>query len=105
MSYFEKVYEIVKKIPAGKVATYGQIARLLGTPERAKIVGWAFIKIHIMVKFLSQSCEQNGEISSGFAFGGPFEQKKMLEKEGIIFDENGKINLNKYLWNPYEFQE
>jgi len=41
---FEKVYEIVKKIPAGKVATYGQIARLLGTPERAKIVGWALHK-------------------------------------------------------------
>jgi len=51
MSYFEKVYEIVKKIPAGKVATYGQIARLLGTPERAKLWGGPFIKIHIMVKF------------------------------------------------------
>jgi len=48
---FEKVYEIVKKIPAGKVATYGQIARLLGTPERAKLWGGPFIKIHIMVKF------------------------------------------------------
>ncbi|HOM01861.1 MAG TPA: MGMT family protein [Acetivibrio sp.] len=106
MSYFEKVYEIVKKIPYGKVATYGQIARMLGTPRSAKIVGWA---LHKNPYYGEVPCHRvvnrNGEISSGFAFGGPFEQKKLLEQEGIIFDESGKINLKKYLWNPYEFQQ
>jgi len=58
-------------------------------------VGWA---LHKNPYYGEVPCHRvvnrNGEISSGFAFGGPFEQKKMLEKEGIIFDENGKINLN-----------
>lgn len=101
MAFFEDVYEVVKKIPEGKVATYGQIARMLGVPRRSKIVGWA---LHKNPYFGQVPCHRvvnrNGEISSGFVFGGKFQQKKLLEQEGIIFDESGKINLNKYLWNP-----
>jgi len=82
MSYFEKVYEIVKKIPAGKVATYGQIARLLGTPERAKIVGWA---LHKNPYYGEVPCHRvvnrNGEISSGFAFGARSSRKKCLRRK------------------------
>lgn len=101
MSFFEDVYEIVKKIPKGKVATYGQIARMLGKPRWARIVGWA---LHSNPYYGEVPCHRvvnrNGEISSSFAFGGEFEQQKLLEQEGIIFDESGKINLKKYLWNP-----
>ena len=50
--FFERVYEIVAKIPKGKVATYGQIAVMLGEPRKAKIVGWAFIPIRTAVKSL-----------------------------------------------------
>lgn len=99
MAFFEDVYEIVRKIPKGKVATYGQIARMMGQPRRAKIVGWA---LHKNPYFGEVPCHRvvnrNGEISSGFVFGGPMEQRKLLEDEGIIFEEDGKINLNKYLW-------
>lgn len=101
MSFFEDVYEVVRKIPKGKVATYGQIAKILGQPRRAKIVGWA---LHKNPYFGEVPCHRvvnrNGEISSGFVFGGPMEQRKMLEDEGIIFEEDGKINLNKYSWKP-----
>jgi methylated-DNA-protein-cysteine methyltransferase-like protein len=101
MAFFEDVYEVVRKIPKGKVATYGQIAKILGQPRRAKIVGWA---LHKNPYFGEVPCHRvvnrNGEISSGFAFGGPMEQRKMLEDEGIIFEEDGKINLRKYSWEP-----
>lgn len=99
MPFFEDVYEMVRKIPKGKVATYGQIARMLGQPRRAKIVGWA---LHKNPYFGEVPCHRvvnrNGEISAGFAFGGLMEQKRLLEEEGIIFSEDGKINLIEYLW-------
>lgn len=99
MGFFEEVYAVVRNIPAGKVATYGQIARLCGYPAKARIVGWALhsnpykgeVPCHRVVN-------RNGGLSSGFAFGGIEEQRRLLENEGIKFDENGIINLDEYLW-------
>ncbi|AUS95518.1 cysteine methyltransferase [Clostridium thermosuccinogenes] len=101
MKFFEEVYEVVKRIPKGKVATYGQIAAMTGYPRRARMVGWALhanpyqgiVPCHRVVN-------RKGELSGGFAFGGPEVQKMLLEKEGIIFNEDGIINLEKYLWKP-----
>lgn len=100
--FFEEVYNVVRQIPEGKVCTYGYIAKLLGQPRKSKIVGWALhsnpykgiVPCHRVVN-------RNGELSGSFAFGGLDEQKKLLENEGIIFDEDGKIDLKKYLWNPF----
>jgi methylated-DNA-protein-cysteine methyltransferase-like protein len=99
MGFFDEVYNVVKIIPKGKVATYGQIAGIIGQPRKAKIVGWALhsnpyrgtVPCHRVVN-------RKGELSGGFAFGGSDEQKRLLENEGIIFDEEGIINLQKYLW-------
>jgi len=101
MGFFENVYEAVKLIPRGKVATYGQIAKLVGEPRKAKIVGWALhsnpyrgiVPCHRVVN-------RNGELSGSFAFGGLEAQKKLLENEGIIFDEKGIIDLQIFLWKP-----
>jgi methylated-DNA-protein-cysteine methyltransferase-like protein len=101
MGFFELVYEKVKMVPAGKVTTYGQIAQMIGQPRKAKIVGWALhsnpqpgiIPCHRVVN-------RNGELSGAFAFGGPEEQRRLLETEGIIFDDCGKIDLLIYLWKP-----
>lgn len=101
MTFFEEVYGVVKKVPEGKVATYGQIARILGQPAKAKIVGWALysnpsqsgIPCHRVVN-------RKGYLSGGGAFGGIGVQKELLEAEGIIFDESGTIDLDKYLWKP-----
>jgi methylated-DNA-protein-cysteine methyltransferase-like protein len=103
MSFFERVYEIVRKIPKGKVATYGQIARIAGEPKKSKIVGWALhsnpykgdVPCHRVVN-------RHGELSGGFAFGGSEAQKHLLIKEGIIFDTNEKIDLGIYLWRSDE---
>lgn len=101
MGFFERVYEIVKQVPVGKVATYGQIARLLGEPRKSKIVGWA---LHVNPYKGKVPCHRvvnrNGELSGSFAFGGLEAQKKLLEDEGIKFCENGIIDLEKYLWKP-----
>jgi len=100
VTFFEEVYNLVRKIPKGKVATYGQIARILGYPKRAKMVGWA---LHKNPYFGDVPCHRvvnrNGEITSGFAFGGLDEQRRLLEAEGVVFGEDGRIDLNKYLWN------
>ena len=99
MSFFESVYSIVRKIPKGKVATYGQIAALIGQPRKSKIVGWA---LHKNPYYGEVPCHRvvnrNGELSPSFAFGGQDNQKKLLEYEGIIFEKDGKINLSIFKW-------
>jgi methylated-DNA-protein-cysteine methyltransferase-like protein len=99
VGFFNDVYEIVIQIPPGKVSTYGQIARLMGQPRKAKYVGWA---LHKNPKPGEIPChrvvDRNGSLSGSFAFGGQDVQKKMLENEGIEFEEDGRVNLEKYLW-------
>ena len=105
MGFFEEVYSLVKMIPEGKVATYGQIARLIGQPRKAKIVGWALhsnpyrgiVPCHRVVN-------RNGQLSGAFAFGGMEQQRKLLEAEGIGFNEDGTIDLGKHSWKP-EFEK
>ncbi len=99
MNFYNRVYDVVKEIPKGKVATYGQIAKILGAPKCSRAVGYALhqnpnnqiIPCHRVVN-------RFGKVSSGFAFGGPKKQQKLLELEGIIFDKENKIDLNKYGW-------
>lgn len=96
---FEKIYEVVKGIPYGKVMTYGQIAKIVGYPKNARIVGYA---LHANPDSNTIPCHRvvnaKGMISSGYAFGGPNVQRELLELEGIVFDEFGRINLEKYNW-------
>ena len=97
MNTFEKIYEIVKSIPKGKVATYGQVALLAGNPRWARVVGYALhvnpepgvIPCHRVV-----NCE--GKVAPGFAFGGEGVQRQLLESEGIVFETDGRIDLEKY---------
>ncbi len=97
MTTFEKIYEVVKSIPKGKVATYGQVAFLAGNPRWARVVGYALhnnpqptvIPCHRVVN-------REGRVSVAFAFGGENIQRELLEKEGIVFESDGRIDLSKY---------
>lgn len=99
MSFYDKVYEIVKKIPKGKVATYGQIAWMLGNPRASRAVGYALhsnpapgvVPCHRVVN-------REGRLAPGFAFGGPGIQQELLEKEGVLLNEHGVVDLHQYLW-------
>lgn len=98
-SVFDKIYEVVKRIPYGKVATYGQVALLAGNPRWSRVVGYA---LHVNPNPESIPCfrvvNRFGEPSSAFAFGGKNMQIMLLEGEGIKFID-GKVDLNRYLWD------
>lgn len=97
MNTFEKIYEAVKSIPKGRVATYGQVAALAGNPRLARVVGYALhnnpdpsiIPCHRVVN-------RDGKVAGGYVFGGGDVQRQMLESEGIVFQQNGRIDLEKY---------
>ncbi len=101
MTVFEKIYEVVCNIPEGKVATYGLVALLAGNPRWARVVGYALhvnpapgvIPCHRVVN-------REGRTAESFAFRGGDVQRQLLEKEGVVFENNGHIDLNKYLWKP-----
>lgn len=95
---FTKIYEVVKKIPRGRVCTYGQIALLVGNPRLSRVVGYA---LHVNPEPGVIPCHRvvnrNGEVSRAFAFGGENMQIQLLEDEGIEFVA-GKVPLDKYMW-------
>ena len=99
MNTFEKIYEVVKQIPKGKVATYGQIAAYAGNPHWSQVVGYA---LHSNPEPDNIPCfrvvNRFGELSSAFAFGGMNVQQQLLEAEGIEVSE-GKVDLSVYQWD------
>ena len=97
MNTFEKIYEVVKTIPEGKVSTYGQVAVLAGDPRWARVVGYA---LHVNPEPGIIPCHRvvnrEGKVAPGFAFGGEGVQRQLLETEGVVFESDGRIDLSKY---------
>lgn len=96
--FFSQVYQIVKVIPPGRVATYGQIARILGTRD-ARRVGWALhansdsrVPCHRVVN-------KDGRLAPNFAFDGAEEQRRRLTAEEITFKDEMHVDLEKCGWN------
>ena len=99
-SAFERIYEVVRRIPSGKVATYGQIDMLAGNPRWARAVGYALhanpepgvIPCHrVLNRF--------GKTAPAFAFGGADRQAELLRAEGVEVSEDGFVDLDRFLWN------
>ena len=102
MSQYERIYATVRRIPSGKVATYGQIAELARLYGKARLVGYALFRVQITDDIpWHRVINAKGEISYSFQRqGGDYLQKVLLEEEGIEFKKNGKVNLSEYLWRP-----
>ncbi len=100
MSNYDRIYTTVRKIPFGKVATYGQIADLAGLYGKARLVGYALFRVNLADDIpWHRVINAKGEISYSLQRqGGDYLQKVLLEEEGIEFKKNGKIDLNKYRW-------
>ena len=100
MSFFNDVYEAVKKIPRGKVTTYGQIARMTGNSRRARQVGWALhANPHFGVVPCHRVVNRFGGLSDAFAFNGKDEQKRLLENEGVFVDGDYVVDLEVHGWD------
>lgn len=99
MSTFQKIYDVVKKIPRGKVCTYGHIAAMAGNPRWSRVVGYA---LHVNPEPGTIPCHRvvtrNGEVSKAFAFGGENMQRLLLAEEGIEFLEDGTVDLKRFIW-------
>lgn len=97
--FFERVYEVVEQIPEGMVATYGQVAKLVGEPRKARYVGFA---LHVNPRPGEIPCHRvvfaDGRLASGFAFGGPGVQRRLLEDEGVEFLDEDRVDLDTYRW-------
>lgn len=99
MNTFEKIYEQVKRIPKGKVATYSQIALLVGNPRLSQVVGYA---LHANPSQKTIPCHRvvnkSGRVAKGFAFGGENIQRDMLLSEGVSFIDNFTVDMSKCQW-------
>jgi methylated-DNA-protein-cysteine methyltransferase-like protein len=105
-SIFERVHTLVQHIPPGKVATYGQIARLLGMPRAARTVGWAMRAVPEGSDVPWQRVvNARGTVSFPSGSQGAALQQALLEEEGVAFDERGRIDLDVYGWAGLDLAE
>jgi methylated-DNA-protein-cysteine methyltransferase related protein len=101
-SKYQQIYDVVRKIPIGKVLTYGQVAELAGLYGKARLAGYALFRVELASDIPWQRVvNAKGEISYSEArCGGDYLQKTLLEQEGIEFKQNNCIDLKKYRWQP-----
>ena len=100
MNSYERIYDVVCRIPRGKVATYGQIALLAGNPRWARVVGYA---LHVNPRPGEIPCHRVvnrfGKVSGAFAFGGKDRQIELLEEEGVHFTDDDRVDFSLYGWD------
>lgn len=94
-----RVFALVRACPAGKVTTYGWLAKCAGYSGAARIVGWIMYEASPGVP-AQRVINSKGELSGSWAFGSPDRMRQLLEAEGIVFSETGKVNLKRYGWDP-----
>ncbi|MFL5638943.1 MAG: MGMT family protein [Gemmatimonadaceae bacterium] len=99
MGLHQRIHKVVARIPRGRVATYGQIARIAGLPRQARLVGYALHALPVGTRVPWQRVvNAQGAISVGGASGA--RQRMLLESEGIRFDARGRIDLDSFQWRP-----
>lgn len=98
VEFYSEVYEIVNQIPKGKVTTYGTIARILGQPQRSRMVGQA---LHYASFFTDAPCHRvvncQGRLVPGWK-----EHSALLKKEGVRIKENGCVELKDHIWEGFK---
>jgi len=102
-NFFDKVFNVVRQIPYGRVCTYGIIARHIGSPQAARMVGWALNKSGNEKEFVPAHRVVNrmGMLSGKHAFANENTMKEMLESEGIKVVDDRVQDFEKLLWYPY----
>ncbi len=101
ISFFEKVYDVVRRIPQGKVTTYGAIAKTIGSPQASRMVGYALNALHGRDDVPAHRVvNRRGMLSGKSYFQGTHLMQQLLENEGIKVENNAVKNFEDYFWNP-----
>lgn len=100
--FFERVYDITRLVPYGRVTSYGAIARYLGSGQSARMVGWALNASHTVKEFVPAHRVVNhiGLLTGKLHFGNSSTMRQLLENEGIIIENDQIINFNERFWDP-----
>lgn len=101
--FFIRVYEVVRMIPSGRVATYGDIAAALGLRSSARMVGWAMNAVGTDARLgdvpAHRVVNRNGDLTGRMHFETPFVMRELLEAEGVAFVED-RVNMEQHRWIP-----
>jgi methylated-DNA-protein-cysteine methyltransferase-like protein len=97
---YERIYDVAKRIPRGQVATYGQIAHMVGMPKAARQVGYAMAALGRGAPRLDVPWHRVVNAKGESSIGG--EQIERLKAEGVVFDANGRIDLRRFGWQEIE---
>ena len=102
-NFFDKVYEVTKLIPFGRVTSYGAIAKYLGAAKSARMVGWAMNASHNKDDIPAHRVvNRNGLLTGKLHFDGTNLMQQLLENEGVIIKENQVQNFDKLFWDPFK---
>lgn len=102
-NFFERVYEVTRKIPYGRVTSYGAIAKFLGAARSARMVGWAMNASHTMDDVPAHRVvNRKGLLTGKFHFDGTNLMQQLLENEGVKVIDNQIVDFDKYFWDPEE---
>lgn len=101
-SFFEQVYQVTRLIPYGRVTSYGAIARYLGSPGAARMVGWALNGCHAKEPFVPahRVVNRNGLLTGKIHFGGSSVMKELLENEGVVVENDQIKSFLEIFWDP-----
>jgi len=102
-NFFDRVYEVARNIPYGKVTSYGAIAKFLGTARSARMVGWALNKSSLQIPPVPahRVVNRNGVLTGKFHFANMKTMQEMLENEGIKIKNNQVVDFKKHFWEPH----
>ena len=100
LNFFDKVYEVAKQIPYGKVTSYGAIANYLGATKSARMVGYAMNGSHNKDVPAHRVVNRKGLLTGKHHFGDPTLMQKLLENEGIQVVDDKIVNFEKHFWDP-----
>ncbi len=101
-SFFDRVYQLTMKIPYGKVTTYGAIARFIGSPQSARMVGWALNNSSQQTEHVPahRVVNRNGILTGKNHFRHTTLMQELLENEGICVENDQVVNFEKHFWDP-----
>ena len=100
--FFDRVYEVTKLIPYGRITSYGAIARYLGSGRSARMVGWALNASHTRTGFIPahRVVNRNGLLTGKRHFGNSTTMEQLLKNEGLIIEDDHILNFREKFWDP-----